>query len=109
MASISSISPKLLLVKMADMFQNRPPISNNEPEEETIQTPEEPKNKLNISLDDLKIISTALLQYKRTLAKKGENKRVEEVSLIDQKCYHLILGLESHLQPIQPNSPVSTQ
>lgn len=105
MASISSISPKLLLMKMADLFQNQPHHTNNTEEEtstsedlhEDIQSP---KNKLNLDLGELKIISTALLQYKRALAKKGESQRVEEVHQIDQKCYDLIINLENHLARI---------
>jgi hypothetical protein len=124
MAGISLISSKSVLLKLADMFQTRSinvgqsdthpknvdeyndGYSDELVEDTTIQhhptshkkSEEFQKSKLNITLGDLKIISTALLQYKRSLSKIGELQRAEGVGQIDKKFYELILNLES-----QPN------
>jgi hypothetical protein len=53
------------------------------------------KSKLNISLDDLKTVSTALIHYRRTLKKKGEDIRAEGVARIDEQFFQLISELEN--------------
>lgn len=53
------------------------------------------KSKLNITLDDLKTVSTALIHYRRTLKKKGEEQRAEGVARIDEQFYQLISELEN--------------
>ena len=66
-----------------------------------------PKTKLNISLDDLKVISTALLQYRRNLAKIGENEKAEGVARIDKQFYELINEIEAKMQPDEDFSKVA--
>ncbi len=106
MQTLSLISPKSMLTRIADMFQRNNPIAAQPTEEvypysenktvakesrgETLATP---KTKLNVTVDDLKVISTALLHYKRNLAKIGESKKAENVGAIDKKFYDLILQL----------------
>lgn len=105
MASISLTTPKSILVKLVDAFQQGIAVRNaqeaseinKEPQlEETKEiTPKPlPKSRLNISVDDLKTISTALLHYKRSLARMGEMERAEGVAKIDNKFYDLILALD---------------
>ncbi len=79
MATLTFISPKNLFSKIADIFHTREgfapsgkfQIRTTNPENMPTSRAQENqpnKNKLNISLDDLKLISTALLQYRRNLA-----------------------------------------
>lgn len=103
------LSPKSILLKIADMFQiregiapdnkfqERSIISGNSPKLRANVNPE-PKPKLNVSLDDLKIISTALLYYRRNLAKMGEMDRAEGVAVIDKKFYEIISHMEAQLE-----------
>lgn len=103
-----SFLPKSVLVRIADMFQNREngeqsakaqeakvrQISETE-EEETLNEEAKPLNsKLNITLKDLKTISTALLHYRRSLNKMGESLRAEQVAEIDKKFYQILQQLE---------------
>lgn len=50
--------------------------------------------KFNISLEDLKTISTALDYFKKFLLKKGQKNRAEEVEDIDERLYHFIMKME---------------
>ncbi len=107
MAAIPFTSPKSLLVKLADVFQGRTTEAEAPQEQETTvrnistapsSTSEKPnglKSKMNVSLDDLKTISTALLHYKRNLARMGEMQRAETVGTIDQKFFDLIQVMEA--------------
>lgn len=106
MASLSIITPRSFLFRIADVFHSSVTgtdltkmraskegiknIPNTREEEEK----EASRSKLNINLDDLKTISTALLHYKRSLAKMGEMERAEGVGQIDQKFYALIASIE---------------
>jgi hypothetical protein len=74
----------------------------NETQEEINEMPKENTNdvikskaKLNVNLSDLKLISTAPLQYRRTLAKQGLNEKAEEIARIDKQFYELISNLEN--------------
>ncbi|NJL15221.1 MAG: hypothetical protein HC913_20910 [Microscillaceae bacterium] len=97
------VSPKSILVRIADMFQRPATLPVSAPElsaqtggkyENTESPTSTSRSKLNVSLDDLKIISTALLHYKRSLARMGEQQKAEGVNVIDQKFYHLITQME---------------
>ncbi|TAE75142.1 MAG: hypothetical protein EAZ85_02915 [Bacteroidetes bacterium] len=105
MASVTFFSPKSFLFKIADMFQ-KPAKQNWEmPADETFvnadnenvtsTTNTKAKSKLNVNLSDLKLISTALLQYRRTLAKQGLGEKAEDVARIDRQFYELISNLEN--------------
>ncbi len=50
---------------------------------------------LHLNLDELKIISTALLHYRRRLAKRGELDDAVEVIEMDQRVYQQVLLLEN--------------
>jgi hypothetical protein len=106
MATLTFISPKNLFSKIADIFHVRegfapsgkfqPRTTNPENMPNSRAHENQPnKNKLNISLDDLKLISTALLQYRRNLAKIGELEKAEGVARIDQQFYELINEIEA--------------
>jgi|GEM_PF-3030933 hypothetical protein len=102
MASISIISPKAFFIRIADVFQKgittAPPLPKfvEKTEREVFATPS-PSKKMNITLHDLKTISTALLHYRRSLARLGEEDRAESVAQIDKKFYELINQLEVNL------------
>lgn len=64
--------------------------------EPVVAEQEEPlKSKLNINLNDLKVISTALLHYRRSLSKQGDLDRAEGVGRIDKQFFELIQALET--------------
>ncbi|MCS7027737.1 MAG: hypothetical protein NZ519_03135 [Bacteroidia bacterium] len=118
MATISYISPKSFFVRISEIFQNKvqqifntfneSEISNETSTAENsipsnsyywgLAINEQPKPtlkpKLSVSIQDLKIISTALLHYRKELAKKGRFERADEVSEIDKRIYDLIMALE---------------
>lgn len=97
MATLSLISPKSLLLRITDIFQKPHQITENTSNTTQVlqtQYSTPAKSRLNVSLDDLKVISTALLHYKRNLAKMGEMERAEDVGTIDKKFYDLIQTLE---------------
>ena len=107
MTTSTLLSPKSILLKIADIFQNREGVapSNKYQERSTnsgktshlrVNSPAKPK--LNVSLDDLKVISTALLYYRRKLAKMGEIDRADGVGVIDKKFYEIISHLEEQLE-----------
>jgi hypothetical protein len=54
-----------------------------------------PRAKLRVSLNELKVISSALLHFKKGLIKNNHLQRAEEVALIDEKIYDLIQELEA--------------
>jgi hypothetical protein len=58
------------------------------------ETPRVQRTKLRVSLQDLKIISSALLHLKKLLLKKEETSRANEVAELDQRIYELIQELE---------------
>lgn len=60
------------------------------PEKNTSKT----NSKFNISLEDLKTISTALDYFKKFLIKKGQKTRAKEVEDIDERLYHFIMKME---------------
>ncbi|NJO00263.1 MAG: hypothetical protein HC880_00100 [Bacteroidia bacterium] len=115
MATVSLITPKSFLFKLADIFQNRTGLapqgssaqrtySENTENQEFQKSSHEylpdevaTKSRLSVSLEDLKVISTALLHYKRSLAKMGEMERAEGVSKIDRKFYEMIVVMETQL------------
>ena len=53
-----------------------------------------PGNKLNVSKDDVKIISTALIYYKKFLARKKQLDKADEVGEVDKKFMAFINALE---------------
>ena len=71
--------------------------AHEEVQPEPIAQPEPVKSKLSINLDDLKIISTALLHYRRNLSKAGDLERAEGVERIDKQFYELIQALETRV------------
>ncbi len=104
MTALSFISPKIFLLKIMDMFQKPTAYTPNTPHKErqahtqaqqTVDYETASPARLNISLQDLKVISTALLQYRRTLAKQGNTNKAEDVAKIDRQLFGIIEMLES--------------
>jgi hypothetical protein len=106
MQTLSFVTPKFILTRLVDMFQKPDAVAAQTTEEtHAYQTSSESlashtrgeslasKTKLNVTVDDLKVISTALLHYKRNLAKLGEMQKAENVGQIDKKFYDLITQL----------------
>jgi hypothetical protein len=56
--------------------------------------PEKGKVKFNVSLRDLKVISTALMHYHKYLQAKGQTAQAEEVAEVDKKFYEFISSRE---------------
>ncbi|GAB4402233.1 MAG: hypothetical protein OHK0053_26020 [Microscillaceae bacterium] len=104
MASVNSLSPWQLFGKLADVFQKNPLVATNSvnTEQKVVALPR-PASRLNISLQDLKIISTALLHYRRSLARMGEQDRAQGVAEIDRRFYEIINQLEAQVQA-QPSA-----
>lgn len=109
MTTSTLLSPKSILLKIADMFQVREGVApDNKYQERSINSGKSTflrsnsnaptKPKLNVSLDDLKIISTALLYYRRNLARMGEMDRADGVAIIDKKFYEIISNLEEQIE-----------
>ena len=101
MTALTFASPRNFFTKIADFFQPLKTMetasSNPDIIEEEIATQEHTKSKLNITLDDLKVISTALLHYRRNLSKQGDNQKAEGVERIDKQFYELIQVLETRV------------
>ncbi|MEO1652457.1 MAG: hypothetical protein AAFU64_02835, partial [Bacteroidota bacterium] len=88
-AATQIFTPKTVLFRLADLFQKR-----THPSSPVSEEANKDASKVNISIQDLKTISTALLHYKRNLARIGEMEKAEGVGKIDQKFYNLILNVE---------------
>lgn len=103
MTALSFISPKMFLLKIMDMFQKPIAFAPNTPhkEREIIDQATASPARLNISLSDLKVISTALLQYRRTLAKQGNIHKAEDVAKIDRQLFDIIEMLETNKLEIE--------
>jgi hypothetical protein len=56
--------------------------------------PDKEKVKFNVSLRDLKVISTALMHYHKYLQAKGQTAQAEEVAEVDKKFYEFISSRE---------------
>jgi hypothetical protein len=100
MATLTFSSTKSFFTKLTDIFQKRDtthvPMHTSYVATEPVATQEEPlKSKLNINLNDLKVISTALLHYRRSLSKQGDMDRAEGVGRIDKQFFELIQALET--------------
>ncbi|NJO00280.1 MAG: hypothetical protein HC880_00185 [Bacteroidia bacterium] len=50
--------------------------------------------RFKVSVNDLKVISSALLYYKKFLIKKKDFDKAEVVAEVDDRIYRLILALE---------------
>ncbi|MCU0443960.1 MAG: hypothetical protein MUE85_03520 [Microscillaceae bacterium] len=102
MAVLTYYSVKRLYHSLVQVFrdfwhENSPTIAPAIPEPEPFgleETPRSQRAKLRVSLQDLKIISSALLHLKKTLLKKAETTRADEVAQLDQRIYELIQELE---------------
>ncbi|WP_299456392.1 hypothetical protein [uncultured Microscilla sp.] len=103
MATVSFISPKVMFNKLADVLYNTPEkpqkraaLANRAVNNRAAsKTPASGKNnKLSVSKDDVKIISAALIHYKKFLARKKQLDKAEEVGDVDKKFMAFIQALE---------------
>ena len=54
--------------------------------------------RFRVSLNDLKVISSALLHFKKYLLAKKDMERAEKVAEVDAQIYNLILRLEREME-----------
>lgn len=103
MATVSFISPKVMFNKLAEAIYT--PVKQAPQKQATFNkqmttksSQGQPKptlgNKLNVSIDDVKIISASLIYYKKFLARKKEMEKAEEVGEVDKKFMEFIQALE---------------
>ncbi len=94
MLNITYISIKKFAQKVVFAFREHllevVPTEQQGTESLQADTPE----KVKVSLNDLKIISSALLHFKKVLLKKNDTARAQAVSEVDERIYHLILAIE---------------
>lgn len=95
--SVKRLYHNLVQVFRDFLHQNSPVIAPSIPSPDLRgleETPRVQRAKLRVSLQDLKIISSALLHLKKLLLKKEEIARANEVAELDQRIYDLIQELE---------------
>lgn len=56
--------------------------------------------KFKVSVNDLKVISSALLYYKKFLMKRKDFEKAEVVTEVDDRIYRLILSLEKQAEEV---------
>lgn len=101
MATVSFISPKVMLNKLADALYNAPEKTPKHPAmnshlKQKVSPKTTKQNKLSVSKDDVKIISAALIHYKKFLARKKELEKADEVGEVDKKFMAFIQALEGN-------------
>lgn len=99
MAALNYLSVKNFLLNLKRISQNfweewNATSTQTALKPESIHHPS-PRAKLRVSLSELKVISSALLYFKKGLVKNNHLSRAEEVAMIDQKIYDLIQELEA--------------
>lgn len=101
MATVSFISPKVMLNKLAEaLYTPAKPQKSPATNEQRVKkasakkTVSSAKNKLNVTKDDVKIISAALIHYKKFLARKKQMDEANEVGDVDKKFMAFINALE---------------
>ncbi|MCU0447287.1 MAG: hypothetical protein MUE85_20520 [Microscillaceae bacterium] len=84
--------------KPAPKGKKMPEVAKFEDSESLMPEPELPlekeKTRFNVSLRDLKVISTALMYYHKYLQSKGQTAQAEEVAEVDRKFYEFISARE---------------
>ena len=104
MATVSFISPKVMLNKLADALYNTPektpkrPAMNGQQKQKTASKTSK-QNKLSVSKEDVQIISAALIHYKKFLARKKDLEKADEVGEVDKKFMAFIQALEGNSTP----------
>lgn len=111
MPKITYFSIKKLLNKIIDAFQEYTPekaeVSKALPDPKIGPVEEETRAKFKVSVNDLKIISSALLYYKKFLIKKKDFEKAETVGRVDDRIYQLILSLEREIESIEEEEMVA--
>lgn len=96
MATLSYISVKKFFQKMAEAFQ-----MSEQKEEANNEEEGNPSNKVRVSVNDLKVISSALLHFKKFLLKKKDMERAKVVNEVDERIYQLILAIEKERELLE--------
>ncbi len=93
MPKITYISPKVFVEKVRDFIRFRVMGSDQEisPDEEPTTSQLSEAARLNVSLRDVKIMSTSLTHFHKYLKAKGQAKRSEEVAALEQKLREFIV------------------
>lgn len=90
MASFTHIPFRNFLHNVLSSFQE----TSNENMEEDSVVEAETNKKFQVSKQDLKLISSALLFYKKNLLKQNQLEKAKRVSDVDNRIYQLIIDLE---------------
>ena len=99
MLKITYTSAKEFLYTIVQAFREYTPESRSDQEatddSEGLYIHEDSvRAKFRVSVNDLKIISSALLHYKKFLMKRKDYEKAETVGEVDERIYQLILNLE---------------
>lgn len=92
MPSFTYISFKKFALQVALAFREnilREQVSSTQSTDPTHEA-----DKVRVSLNDLKIISSALLHFKKILLKKNETAKAKAVAEVDERIYELIINIE---------------
>lgn len=98
MPTITYFSLKKLYIRVVQTFREF--IA----EERATQSPiledqeDQTRAKFKVSVNDLKVISSALLYYKKFLVKRKDFEKAEVVTEVDDRIYRLILSLEKEAE-----------
>ncbi len=98
MANIAYFSFKNLLLGLAESIQG---FVLETKEEEPIfdsSNTDSTRARFRVSVNDLKVISSALLYYKKFLLKRKDFDKAEAVAQVDERIYQLILSLDQELE-----------
>ncbi|MEO1653237.1 MAG: hypothetical protein AAFU64_06810 [Bacteroidota bacterium] len=103
MTRISHFSLRRFFKNMLEAFQEyipekSPHFEREEGQEEMLVKEEKSRASFKVSVNDLKVISSALLHYKKFLMKRKDYHRAEAVNQVDERIYQLILFLEKQKQ-----------
>lgn len=66
------------------------PTTSQNSVQEPITTSTQDSNRLKVSQDDLKLISTALIRYQKQLTNNNQKEKAERVAVLDEMFFELI-------------------
>ncbi len=102
MSKIAYISVRKLFKNIVAAFQEYAPEPSTSGADASPESSEESdRAKFKVSVNDLKIISSALLYYKKFLLKRKDYSKAETVAIVDDRIYQLILELEKQKQVLE--------
>lgn len=101
MLKISYTSAKEFLYAIVQAFRDYAPVNSSEAQvtedsEDFYVQENSVRAKFRVSTNDLKVISSALLYYKKFLMQRKDFAKAEAVAEVDDRIYQLILELEKN-------------